>query len=135
LFQSFQKACLQANVEPIRADSSDRPGPIINQIFEDIEQADILIAEIGTSNPNVYYEVGLAHCVRKPSILVAHKDQIDSIPFDLRHNRVIVFDDRKFDSVGQQVNEINPVALRTQSQEVPRRLTKPFVTPPTGTSI
>jgi len=94
LFQAIKRACLQVNVEPVRADSTDQPGPIITQIFAEIEHADILIAEIGSRNSNVYYEVGLAHCVRKPSILVARQDKVECIPFDLRHNRVITFDDR-----------------------------------------
>jgi flagellar biosynthesis GTPase FlhF len=94
VFQAIQVACRQANVEPVRADSIDQPGPIINQIFAEIGKADILIAEIGSRNSNVYYEVGLAHCVQLPSILVSRKDEMAKIPFDLSHNRIIAFEDQ-----------------------------------------
>jgi hypothetical protein len=40
-------------------------------------------------NPNVFYELGLAHAIGKPAILVAKTEE--DIPFDLRHVRVIVY--------------------------------------------
>jgi hypothetical protein len=94
LFQAILSACDQVNVEAVRADSQEQPGPIINQIFAELEKADLLIAEVGSKNSNVYYEIGLAHCIRIPSILVARNDQVDRIPFDLRHNRVITFESK-----------------------------------------
>jgi hypothetical protein len=41
-------------------------------------------------NPNVFYELGLAHAIGKPAILVSRKEE--DIPFDLRHIRVVVYD-------------------------------------------
>ena len=41
-------------------------------------------------NPNVFYELGLAHAIGKPAILVSNNK--DDIPFDLRHIRVILYD-------------------------------------------
>jgi hypothetical protein len=41
-------------------------------------------------NANVFYELGLAHAIGKPVILISEK--IDDVPFDLRNYRVITYD-------------------------------------------
>lgn len=41
-------------------------------------------------NPNVFYELGLAHAISKPVILISKS--IDDVPFDLRSIRVLVYD-------------------------------------------
>lgn len=93
LYGAIRQAALQAGVTPLRADESLAPGPIVNQIFDALGAADCVVAEIGSRNPNVYYEVALAHCIQKPSILLVRKDRVDAIPFDVRHNRVIIYED------------------------------------------
>jgi hypothetical protein len=92
VFAAMKDACARADVDYVRADEIDKPGPIINQIFESVSSADCIIAEVSSKNPNVYYEIGLVHCVEKPTILVARSDKISELPFDIRHNRVIAFD-------------------------------------------
>ena len=96
VFSAIKRACENTGIEAIRADELLSPGPIINQVFDTISKADCIIAEIGSRNPNVYYEVALAHCVEKPSILLAEAGTVDALPFDLRHNRVITY--RRYDT-------------------------------------
>ena len=48
------------------------------------------MAELSTRNPNVFYELGLAHALDKPVVLVS-SNELD-VPFDLRHIRVIYYD-------------------------------------------
>ena len=52
----------------------------------------MLVAELTTKNPNVFYELGLAHALRKPVVLVSSNEE--DVPFDLRHIRVIVYDQK-----------------------------------------
>jgi hypothetical protein len=103
LFSAIKKACLEAGVESIRADEIMKLGPIINQIFDNVSKADCVIAEVGSKNPNVYYEIALAHCAEKPSILIARLDRVDAIPFDLRHNRIFPYSD---DDLGSFATEL-----------------------------
>ncbi len=44
-------------------------------------------------NPNVFYELGLAHAANKPVVFTAAR--VDDVPFDLRHLRVIVYEVRE----------------------------------------
>ncbi len=48
-----------------------------------------LVADLTGRNPNVMYEVGIAHTVGKPVIMVTQ--DIDDVPFDLRALRCVVY--------------------------------------------
>lgn len=41
-------------------------------------------------NPNVFYELGIAHALKKPVVLVSSNEE--DVPFDVRHIRVIYYD-------------------------------------------
>lgn len=64
--------------------------PIISDIWENIRNSKIIVADCTGKNPNVFYEVGLAHAIGKETILIAQN--LSDIPFDLQHLRVIVYD-------------------------------------------
>ena len=83
-------AITDAGLTPIRADDLFRTSMIIKDIWEYTKKAKILLADLSGRNPNVFYELGLAHAIPKPVILVT--DSIESVPFDLRHLRVIEYD-------------------------------------------
>ncbi|WP_109479663.1 hypothetical protein [Paraburkholderia sp. C35] len=74
----------------IRGDSLYRPTTIVDDIWQGIQQAKLLVAELTDRNPNVFYELGLAHAISKPVILIAKS--IEDVPFDLRSIRVLVYD-------------------------------------------
>jgi hypothetical protein len=61
-----------------------------NTLPAGIRAATVLIAEMTTKNPNVFYELGLAHALQKPVVLVSSNEA--EIPFDLHHTRVIYYD-------------------------------------------
>jgi hypothetical protein len=88
----YQPACKDAGLEPIRADSLFSSGSVMEQIWEQIKNSKVLLAELTGKNPNVFYELGLAHAARKPVVFVTA--DIDDVPFDLRHLRVVVYDIR-----------------------------------------
>jgi hypothetical protein len=79
-----------AGLEPHRADDLYRPSTIVTDIWEYTKKAKLLVADLTNKNPNVFYELGLAHALAKPAILVA--ESMEDIPFDLRALRVIVYD-------------------------------------------
>lgn len=80
--QCCKALCDQYNIDWLRADQIDRPGVITEQIFEAIEDADALIADITGNNPNVLFELGYARALDKP-IVVLNQDPKRS-PFDVR---------------------------------------------------
>jgi hypothetical protein len=75
---------------PRRADDLFRPSTIVNDIWAYTKRAKVLLADLTGKNPNVFYELGLAHALAKPVILVA--EAMEDIPFDLRALRIILYD-------------------------------------------
>lgn len=54
-----------------------------------IESCDVVIAETSDNKPNVLYEVGLAHGLKKPTVLLCRDSK--SIPFDLAVQNHIIY--------------------------------------------
>lgn len=87
----YKPAIEKAGLKPIRADADIfGAGKIMDQVWEGIKAAKVLVAEMTTRNPNVFYELGLAHALKKPVVLVSSRE--DDVPFDLQHIRVIYYD-------------------------------------------
>lgn len=74
-----------------RADDIFAPGSIINDIIDHIHISDYIIADLTEKNPNVYYELGFTQALNKQVILITQ--DIDSLPFDVKHQRVIIYSD------------------------------------------
>jgi len=83
----------------VRADESYAPGVIIHSIFQSILDSDIVVADITRRNPNVFYELGIAHSYAKQVIIIAQST--DELPFDVQHMRCIDYDpsDQGWDSL------------------------------------
>jgi len=73
-----------------RADDMFGPRPVMDDIRASILESDVLLCEMTGKNPNVFYELGLAHAIGKQVILVSQEKE--DIPFDLRHVRVLLYD-------------------------------------------
>jgi len=65
-----------------RADDIDISNSILECILEGISSAGLIIADLTGQNPNVFYELGLAHTCTKNVILLTQN--INDVPFDLR---------------------------------------------------
>jgi Nucleoside 2-deoxyribosyltransferase len=75
-----------------RVDEQDYAEGILDRIFNQINKADVVIADMSGKNANVFYEVGYAHALNKLVILVTQN--ADDIPFDLKHRQHLVYKGR-----------------------------------------
>jgi uridine kinase len=73
--------------ESMRADDLNRPGSIPDEVIRGIINADIVIADLSSGSANVYYELGIAHCVGNKTLILVADDK--EVPFDLRTTRMI----------------------------------------------
>lgn len=71
-----------------RADDISSAGVIIEQVFEAIDDARVVIADCTGLNPNVMYELGYAHAKNKDTIIIT-REEPEVLPFDIRHRRII----------------------------------------------
>ena len=59
---------------------------ILKDIIQPIYEADVVIADLTGLNANVMYELGLAHCFNKKTIVIT-QDDLSTLPFDLKQYR------------------------------------------------
>ena len=81
--------CEPLGYECIRADQLNRPGTITSQIVDCLIDYELVVADLSTLNPNVFYELAIRHAVDKPVILIAEKGT--DLPFDVKPERVIFY--------------------------------------------
>lgn len=73
-----------------RADDFFSASAVMQEVWTAICKSRLIIAECTGRNPNVFYEIGLAHTVGKSVILITQN--IEDVPFDLRHIRYIPYE-------------------------------------------
>ncbi len=79
-----------ANLFPMRADDLFRSSNIVEDVWSMILSSEVLLADLTGRNPNVFYELGLAHAARKPVVLITR--ETDDVPFDLRALRYLSYE-------------------------------------------
>ena len=104
--QLIRPALEQAGFEVRRADELDLQN-IMSAVIHGISSADLIIAEITALNPNVMYELGIAHALNKPVVMLTQ--DIAQVPFDLRSYRVITYSAR-FSAVGKLIDTLQALA-------------------------
>lgn len=119
----YVPAIKEAGFEPIRADELFTTGSVVEQIWEQIEKGKLLLADLSGKNPNVFYELGLAHAARKPVVFTAAL--VDDVPFDLRHLRVIIYDIREPEWASRLRKSITDY-LRNAAKEPEKSIPHPF---------
>lgn len=86
---AIRPACEAAALRCRRADDLPYGGQLPQEIHAELEKADFVVADLTGRSPNIFYELGYAHALRRPTILLAATDS--DAPFDLTSQRIIVF--------------------------------------------
>ena len=72
-----------------RADDIWENPAVIQDVVSLIDRSNIVICDCTGRNPNVFYEIGIAHTLGREVILITQSDS--DIPFDLRHLRYVSY--------------------------------------------
>jgi hypothetical protein len=87
--QVYSPAIVDAGIQPVRADEVFRAGSVLQDIVEFLSQCSVVLADITEANRNVHYELGLAHALGKPTVLVAPQEM--KLFFDIGQERIITY--------------------------------------------
>ncbi|GAB1452634.1 hypothetical protein MASR2M47_26900 [Draconibacterium sp.] len=71
----------------IRADEILHSGSIDYEMYMELYNADLVIADLSTANVNAFYELGIRHAVKKRTTIVISEDKY-AYPFDLNHIKI-----------------------------------------------
>jgi len=84
------KPVLEKNgYEVNRADNITQPGLITHQIIDELIESDLVIADLSSFNPNVFYELAVRHAAEKPIIHMIGEGE--NLPFDIANFRTIFY--------------------------------------------
>src|SRR5436190_9693195 len=74
--------------------SSATPENIVKGIVHDLANADLVLAVLTDSNPNVWYELGVRHMCRQGTVMIIREGQ--KIPFDVGSYGVLRYHERHY---------------------------------------
>lgn len=87
-----------AGLQCIRADEIVHSGLIDVPMYEQLLNADVVVADLSTSNKNAFYELGVRHALRPFTTVVISEDGIKTFPFDVNHVAV-----RQYHHLGEDI--------------------------------
>ena len=89
IYEGIKKACSLAGYRCLRVDDIWEESAIIQDIFNLIFRAHVVVVDFTGKNPNVMYETGIAHTLGKHVIPVSQT--LDDVPFDMAHHRILKY--------------------------------------------
>lgn len=89
VYGTLQQAVAESGMRCQRADDIWVNNHIVDDIINLIWRARVVIADLSSKNPNVFYETGIAHTLGREVIQIAQS--MEDIPFDLRSIRSLTY--------------------------------------------
>jgi hypothetical protein len=93
VYDRVKVTCEQSGLRCMRGDEEPVSGDILSHILRMIVRARLIIAIVDGRNPNVFYELGIAHALGK-QVLILSKS-LDDVPFDIRSIRIVFYSDTR----------------------------------------
>lgn len=89
VYEAIGRAAERANMRCDRVDGIWENHSVIQDVISLIDRSAVVVCDCTGRNPNVFYEIGIAHSLGKEVILITQSG--DDIPFDLRHLRYLQY--------------------------------------------
>ncbi|MFM5544981.1 hypothetical protein [Aeromonas sp. 30P] len=89
-YEAIKDVVIDFGFSCTRGDDEKLSSNILSHIVEQIASSRIVIANISGRNPNVFYELGIAHALGKPVVIVS--ESLVNIPFDISNSRILAFE-------------------------------------------
>lgn len=93
VFQTIKEACRRSGLVCRRSDEEllESNSNLLKYVVELILKSQVVVAVLDGRNPNVFYEIGIAHSMGKQVILIAENNKRSEIPFNIQSNRLILY--------------------------------------------
>lgn len=91
IYGEIKSALLNNDFVCSRADEIFGSVPIMSNVLNGILQAHFVIADLTSQNPNVFYELGVAHSFKDAHNIILISQNINDVPFDIRHLSTIIY--------------------------------------------
>ena len=105
----IKPAAEAARLKCVRADEIVHSGLIDLPMYEQLLTADVVVADLSTSNKNAFYELGVRHALRPHTTIIIAEDGMKAFPFDVNH--VLV---RQYHHLGEDIGYSEVIRFRDQ---------------------
>ncbi|WED29900.1 nucleoside 2-deoxyribosyltransferase [Vibrio sp. DW001] len=92
-YNTIKETLNNLGLKCVRGDDSTVSSNILAHIMEEMLSAKVVVANLSGRNANVFYELGIAHALGKPVLLIS--ESIADIPFDIQHQRILTFNNEE----------------------------------------
>ncbi len=82
----------KANFEVERADNIYLNSSIMDIVVSEILASHFVVADLTGKNPNVFYELGIAHSFKDAPNIILISQNMEDVPADLRHLTIIIYE-------------------------------------------
>ena len=89
---TIKPAIKSAGLKPYRVDEDPSSEVLMETVEEEIARSRVCVAEITTNNPNVWYELGLAHALGISVVMICSSERNGGFPFDVSHRKIINYE-------------------------------------------
>jgi hypothetical protein len=98
-----------AGMECVRADEIVHSGLIDVPMYKQLLEADVVVADLSTSNKNAFYELGVRHALRPYTTVVICEDGAKTPPFDVNH--IVI---RQYHHLGEDIGFDEAMRFRAE---------------------
>jgi hypothetical protein len=89
VYNTLLRTAEKAGFRCRRADDVWESAAVMQGVISLIDRSNIVICDCTCRNPNVFYEIGIAHTLGREVILISQAEA--DVPFDLRHLRFVLY--------------------------------------------
>ncbi len=90
-YSAIVEGLSEFGIRVVRGDEESAKGDVLSHILRQMLKARLVIANINTRNPNVMYELGIAHALGKDVVMISNTDS--ELPFDVNSRRILFYAD------------------------------------------
>jgi len=111
IYDVIRDICTSVGIKCIRGDEEFLKSDILPHILRQLVKSAFVIANIDGRNPNVFYELGIAHALDKPTILVGTAPE--KLTIDIQSKRFVFYEGKPTEVFREELkNEIMKVLIR-----------------------
>ena len=104
----IKPAVTTAGYQCIRADEVQQSGMIDVPMYRLLYEAELVVADLSTTNPNAIFELGVRHALKPRSTIIIAESKF-TIPFDATHIAV-----RRYEHLGSSIDYDEAIRMQTE---------------------
>lgn len=102
---TIAQALRELSIDVISAERFPLGETLASSRIHTIASSDIIIVDLSRQNPNVMYELGFAHALRKATLVITSKDRKKPLPVNLAGRLFVVYDPDNLRTLKEQVTQ------------------------------